>query len=665
MREALGKVVTAAIVAASLATPAQAVVRPAATIDGPGTGVISLGGVAMAPDGTGGLVYLKTDQGEPHVFVSRFFGGRWLPPQRVDTGLPFDSSWPQIGAGDGGRLVVVWAQSFAKDPNGVPLRQMYSAALKPGSSSFLPQIAFDSNLATPTATGDEGVSELYPSLSMNAIGQAYLVYRVVTNACDNGCANPQQGTIYRPGDAFADFRLARFNGETWSVLGAINRNTAFSVRPGTSDNSPQVTIDSSGRGVVAFQEPDNSGFDRIWARRLFGSTIGQILQVSPSSPNGQPLDGDADAFSLGGTDNGGAAVAYRQQPPPGSQSTVPHELVNLLYPPLAAAAQFAGAEMIDGGAGGLGSPAPAMNDQVQFATAFAGNGALQLVGGEASGVTGTSSLGGTGSGVRPGLEIGPDGFTAAAWPATDAQGQPTVDVEQIPASGSRNLAQVAAGSGGAINDFTFSGSGQGDALIGFRQGVGAASQIAGAVVQGPPPPFAAEAPANYVNPAHAVITWLPIHRTLGNVTYSVVVDGIVRARGLTGTSHRLDPRGLQTGQYDVAVIATDDAGQRTVSFHTTLNIDASPQASATRFGRLVDVRVSDGRPGRCPGLDLSRTTVRFGDGSRPTRARAGRRRTAVVVFRHRFRHGGWFRIRVRARDRAGFAHDVMIRVRVP
>jgi hypothetical protein len=498
---------------------------------------------------------------------------------------------------------------------------------------------------------------------MNATGQAYLVYRVVTNACDTNCSNPSQGTVYRPGDSFADFRLARFNGETWSVLGAINRNTAFSVSPGTADNSPQVVIDSSGHGVVAFQEQDNSGFDRIWARRLFGTTIGQILEVSPTSLGGVPIDGNADAFGLGGTDNGGAIVTYRQRPPPGAESAIPQEYVNLLYPPLASAAQFAGAQPVDVGAAGVGSPAAAMNDQVQFATTFAGNGALQLLGGNSSGVNASSSLGAA-DGTRPGLTVGPDGFTATAWSATAALGQPVVNVEQIPASGRRNLAQVAAAGGGTLDELDFGGSGQGDALVAFRQGVGGGSQIAAAVVQGPPPPFTAQAPSNYVSPSNAVITWFPPHRTLGNVTYSPMINGVVQARGLMGTSYHVNPRGLQTGTYDVAVIATDDAGQQTVSYHDTLKIDASPQAAVDRHGRLVEVRISDGRPAKSPGLDLTRTTVRFGDGSRPARMRGGRTRRAVVIFRHRFRRAGMYRIRVRARDRAGFVHDVMIRVRV-
>jgi hypothetical protein len=662
---ALVAIAASSLALASAAAPTGAVVRSAVTIDGPDGSIIRLGGVAMAPDGTGGLVYLKVDQGEPHVFVSRFIGGQWHPPQRVDTGLPFDSSWPQIGAGDGGRLVVVWAQSFAKDPLGVPLRRMYSAALKPGSATFLPQIAFDSNLANPpNASGDEGVSELFPSLSMNAIGQAYLVYRVVTNACDTSCANPQQGTIFRPGDAFADFRLARFNGETWSVLGAINRNTAFSVRPGTVDNSPQVTTDATGKGVVAFQEPDNSGYDRIWARRLFGRSIGQIQRASPSTLDGQPVNGDADAFNLAGTDNGGALIAYRQQPPPAEQAAGPRLLENELFPASAPqSGQFAGARMIDHSAADLGSPAAAMNDLASFGAAFTKDSAVQLASGNSSGLHGRSSLGAASGGARPGLTIGANGFTVSAWTAVGG-GQPVVDVEQVPEGGRSGLASVAALAGGTINDLTLSGSGQGDALVAFRQGVAGGTQIAATVVQAPPPQVVVQAPSNYVKPTKAVFAWEPPPRALGTVTYSPVVDGVVRARGLKGTRYRIDPRGLQTGSYDVAVIATDNAGQQTLSFHDTLHVDASPQAAVSRKGREVAVRVSDGRPGHSPGLDLRHTVVRFGDGSPAARKHGVRRARAAVTFRHRFRHAGMFRIRVRARSRAGFSRSLELRVRV-
>ena len=64
----------------------SAVILPAVTIDGPSAEIVGFGGVAMAEDGTGGLVYLKRVDGVTHVFVSRYVGGHWLAPIRVDTG---------------------------------------------------------------------------------------------------------------------------------------------------------------------------------------------------------------------------------------------------------------------------------------------------------------------------------------------------------------------------------------------------------------------------------------------------------------------------------------------------------------------------------------------------------------------------------------------------
>ncbi len=103
----------AATVLAAQAGQADAVILPATTIDGPSEDIVGFGGVAMANDGSGGLVYLKRVEGVPHVFVSRYVEGHWLAPIRVDSGEPFAAGSPRIGAADGGELLVVWATPFA------------------------------------------------------------------------------------------------------------------------------------------------------------------------------------------------------------------------------------------------------------------------------------------------------------------------------------------------------------------------------------------------------------------------------------------------------------------------------------------------------------------------------------------------------------------------
>ena len=77
---------------------ARAVVSDVHPVDGPGAGVVEVGDAAMSEDGSGGIVYLKKVDGRNHVFAAQFTGGAWRPPQRVDVGQSFDSSWPRIGA---------------------------------------------------------------------------------------------------------------------------------------------------------------------------------------------------------------------------------------------------------------------------------------------------------------------------------------------------------------------------------------------------------------------------------------------------------------------------------------------------------------------------------------------------------------------------------------
>jgi hypothetical protein len=91
---------------------AAAFVSDVQQIDGPSADVVAVADAAMSEDGTGGIVYLKRVDGHTHVFAAQYRRGAWHAPRRVDVGQSFDSSWPRIGAGDGGRLVVTWVLEF-------------------------------------------------------------------------------------------------------------------------------------------------------------------------------------------------------------------------------------------------------------------------------------------------------------------------------------------------------------------------------------------------------------------------------------------------------------------------------------------------------------------------------------------------------------------------
>ena len=120
----------AAAACLALAPPAGAIVSDVQPIDGPSADVL---GRRRRGD-VGGrqrrrrLPEARSD-GRSHVFAAQFRDGGWRAPQRVDVGQASTPSWPRIGAGDGGRLVVTWVQEF-----GVESDRMFSATLDPGAT---------------------------------------------------------------------------------------------------------------------------------------------------------------------------------------------------------------------------------------------------------------------------------------------------------------------------------------------------------------------------------------------------------------------------------------------------------------------------------------------------------------------------------------------------
>ncbi len=256
------------------AASARAIVLPAVTIDGPSEDIVGFGGVAMAEDGTGGVVYLKSVDGVPHVFVSRYVGEHWLTPMRVDTGMPYAGSWPRIGAVNGGELVVIWATPFASE-SGKPVDELVSAMLGPGSSQFGPALIVDRDIRRGTGTS--------PELAMSSTGQADVVYRVVQEA-QGSTSTP----LLRPNDVIEQVRVAHFNGESWTALGPINRDPGLSMRPPTEANAPKIAIGPTGAGIVVWQEPDIEGVARIWARRIFGSNINYVCRPARRPTAGRP-----------------------------------------------------------------------------------------------------------------------------------------------------------------------------------------------------------------------------------------------------------------------------------------------------------------------------------------------------------------------------------------
>jgi len=630
--------------------PAGATVSGVTVLNGPSVDVVEAGDAAMAEDGTGGIVYLKKEGGHNHVFVARF-AGSWEAPQRVDVGQAFDSSWPRIAAGDGGRLLVTWVQEF-----GLGSDRMFSATLDPGAKGFQAPVPVDMNVGEATAT--------FPDLAMNAGGQAYLTYLVIT---DESPLNP-------PGFLGLDVKVARYNNRLWSVLGnPLDRNPATPMPKPSAASGPKVGIDTLGGAVVAWREPDDEFVNRVWARRVFGSTFGIPLQVSPGSWEGVPLRGEADAFDLDDAGFGQAAVAFRQQPGQGSRLNAPRLFINEVPDAFAeGASAFRGARLIDGGVrGALGAPSAAVEPEGGFLAGFSSGPATLLASGDNSEVKAAepASDGGSSIAGEPLVDLAETGAGVAAWKELRG-GAGTVAVRELRADGVDEAAALSAPGGGPIGDLHLGGSGFGDAIVVWRQGDGAKAQIDAAVLDAPPNQFLVEVPVGWQRKATMRVKWNAAENAIGALRYSVSIDDEPIGRKTTRLHAVLKSKKIGDGRHRLQIFAIDANGQETGSRKAALLVDRKPPRISLRArGAQLAVVVADGVSG-VKGRSLK---VSFGDrgGARASSAAAlaskGKRKSKgkrPLVIRHSYDNGGSYRVTVRAIDRAGNKTSLTRKVRV-
>jgi hypothetical protein len=631
-----------ALVALSFATyttRAVAVIQPAVTIDGPSENIVGFGGVAMAQDGTGGLVYLKRVEGVAHVFVARYIEGRWQPPIQVDSGQRYAASWPRIGAADGGELEVVWATPFATEHN-LPVDELLSSTLGAGSSTFGPPMIVDPDIRAGTGTS--------PDLAMSSTGQADVVYRVVRDEVGAISNIP----LLHPGDVVEEVRVAHFNGETWSDLGSINRDPGVSMRPPTQENAPQIAVGPTGKGIVVWQEPEIDGVARIWARRLFGTTLNYVLSVSATSLAGAPLEGEADAPSVAFSRLGQADVAYRQAAGAGSPLPGPRIFLNILpdgESAKASGAEFQGAQVADsfvpgGAAATIGPPSIDIDEKREIRLLYDSNGTPHIVEGNGQGLSGALSLGPpfAGDDLPSASVMNPAGGGVSAWPSVQG-GNPAVAVREDFPDGAVQTALVSGGAGGPIDELSVGRSGLGDGLIAFEQGPVGNAAIVAAQATAPPTELIVSAPNGWVRPSGAVISWEPALSANGPLTYCIVLDGHPLSTPPGAFSMSLDPRGLGSGSHRVQLLVTDIFGQSTLSAPTTLRIDDTPPTVTITHPRgddAIGVRVRDAYSG----VDAQAVSVEFGDGH----SAGGRTRLS-----HRYAHAGIYRVVVHVRDKLG------------
>jgi hypothetical protein len=629
---------------------AFAVIHPASVLDGPNNQILELDGVAMTHDGSGGVVYRKDVEDIPHVFVVPFVNGDWGHPVEVDHEDPYGASEPAIAAAEDGDLLVVWVQLRNISTGGVKEYELMSASLQSGASSFGPATIVDPNVGEPV-NGD--IRAVDPSIAMSPSGQAYVVYRVVTNDCEHG--DPYTSVCgFGKG---VEVRVAHFNYRTWSSLGAVNRAKQFGMPEPTASNAPSIGIDQSGEGLVAWQEPDATGVSRIWARRLFSATQGNVLQASPETIGGKPVTSNAEAPVVAMSPHGEARIAFRIHGEAGSAVPSTQLFVNSINSAFGIGASQLNGPVAEPGAASptLGLPGIGIDTEGDYRVVWPQAGIVRELTGNTEGSSVPVTIGST-TGERAFATVDPAGGGVSAWMASSDDG-PAVDVrEDFPQGQAGSQSGQFGGSiPGPVNGLSFDGSSQGDALLGWAVGSPGYVEIVGDFVQVPPQPFIlSSVPREWLRPGTVEIGWEPALDAVAGETYTVYVDGRPLVSGITGLSAKFSTKGLSNGVHRVQVLATDPAGQHELSKVAELKIDADPPVVKVALidrRRGVQVRVSDG----ASGVNAHATMISFGDGSRAER---GAKAT------HTYKHRGTYVITADVRDETGLSMTVHLRVRV-
>jgi hypothetical protein len=263
----------------------------------------------------------------------------------------------------------------------------------------------------------------------------------------------------------------------------------------------------------------------------------------------------------------------------------------------------------------------------------------------------TVSLAGGGEQVR--TTINPAGGGTTAWVAT-VSAAPVVDVREDYAHGAFQFAQLGGNVPGPIGGFQLGGSGEGDALLTWTQGLLGQAEVVGAFVQAPPAPFNLVAPFSWVRGQDAAVSWERSPDAIAGVTYTVYVDGKPRIGGLAGLSANLSPVALGDGVHRIQILATDPSGQRTMSGERDLKVDANPPVVKVAFvdqRRGVRVTISD----KASGVNVGALAISFGDGHRSMRHKK---------VKHLYTRAGTYTITAFVRDKAGNSATVHLRVTV-
>ncbi len=573
---------------ASAATRRTPTLAPSDTVvDGPNPGILALGGLAVARDGTGGLVYLRQVGGVAHVFASELVGGTFHGAVEVDTGLASSSSQPVIAGTNGGELLGAFVNGG----------ELYAVEKPSASASWGAPVPIFAGAANP-------------SLSMSTFGKAYLAFTGV-------------------GDGGHDVRVAYFNLGHWALASApLDVNPADDA--GTGSGAPQVATAGDGTAIVTWGEAGH-----IHTRRVLGTSPSVVdQQVDPASVAGWSEVSAGDPQISTGGDSSYAAVAFDELLASGGMQQT-RVFVNRLQ-----ASGYDGARAADG----LATPGPAGAGQPRVAVTEYGAGFVTAEQDQSHSLFETTLSNrenpqSTAQVNSLAQQSDPDAVPATAgtvstmivWQQNPGGGGPAeIRVRYAPDGSTLGPEQVvsspAFGPSDADLGLFAGGDLAGDAAIAWVQGTGSQTRIVAGQLFQAPGSVTPSTLFRYATSVNPILRWSPASERWGAPRYTLAVDGASIA---TTTATAIpSPIALSQGRHVWQVTASNLAGLTSVSRSSTVFVDTfAPQFSFKLSGLRhpgsrvrIEVRDTDTPRGitRAQASGIASVQVRWGDGSKST-----------------------------------------------
>ncbi|MGZ4230845.1 MAG: PKD domain-containing protein [Solirubrobacteraceae bacterium] len=601
---------------AQIATPAAPIV-----VDGPSPDIIGLSGLAVARDGTGGVVYLKNVGGTQHVFVSRLLGGSFQVPEQIDASLPGSSSQPVIAAANGGVLLL----AFVND----------------GTLYAVQALSASVGLSAPAGLYNGAGN---PSLQLSPLGKAYLAFTA-------------------PDGAGSQVRAAYWTQGVWALesspLNAIPADDA-----GTGTGRPQVATAGDGVGTVVWGEGGH-----IYSRRVWGVSPSVVIeQADAPLPGCSELSADDPQAGVGG-DSSYVGVAFQEVLQCGGQReqrVLMNRLRGSAYDGIKAIDGLAtsaadGAEqpqvvMSEYGAGWIVSTRDGSNplDSNQiFAMSLINNAVTQ-------GVVRIDSLANTGSPYAVGGTAGLFSNVIAWQQTPGGAGVPEIRVRFTAQSTDIGPEMVVSspqdGPTDAADGLDASGDINGDGAVAWVQGVAGARQIVAVQMYQPPGSLHALSKLRYVRSPHPLLSWSVVHDPW-RIAYDLIVDGSQIAQ-TAATSARI-PAVMPDGVHNWEVVAVNPAGLQIPSKVARVFVDrVAPLVKTSVLGtrRVLKplhtfISYGDPPPPLSPAADASgiaKVTVNWGDRTRLVKLKLGNHRSF-----HTYLKSGRYAVTVTVSDKAG------------